>query len=280
MNKKLVLGFIALVVASGSFYFAHRAMTYVSTNDAMIEAKTTMLSFQVPGVIQSVNVGENEVVTQNQVLATIDPTDYQNALDRAHAEFAALAAQQNTAKINYQRNEALFKENAVSAERRDFQTGDYNALTAKLKVAESAIRQAQENLDHTKIVAPADGKVAKKSFELGMTVTPGQPIIGLVMGHDRWVVANFKETELKDIRPGKKAIIKVDAYPGKTFSGEVESISPSTGASFSLLPPDNAVGNFTKVVQRVPVKIKLLHLSAEDIGILQTGLSVSVSVKR
>ena len=155
----------------------------------------------------------------------------------------------------------------------------YSSLQRKLQSAEAQVAQAKLNLSYTKVAAPSDGKVGKKSFEVGMLAAPGQPLIGFVAGDERWVVANLKETDMDLISVGKEVYVKVDAIPGKTFLGSVESISPATGATFSLLPPDNATGNFTKVVQRVPVRIKLSNLTEHDVDHLQSGLSADVKVK-
>ena len=103
---------------------------------------------------------------------------------------------------------------------------------------------------------------------------------GFVEAKDRWIMANFKETDLSDFHLGSKATVTVDAIPHKTFAGEVESVSPSTGATFALLPPDNATGNFTKVVQRIPVRIKLKDLQPDEVDHLQAGLSAVVSVNK
>lgn len=278
--KRIIVGLVFTLLAAGAGYYGYHQYHYISTNNATIECKTTMLSAQIGGVIESVNIEENQTVKAGQILAKIRPVSYQNALNLARAESASLAAQQKVAKLNAARSKALFAEGAETQEKRDLAEAQYKALTEKLKASEFNIKQAEENFSHTDITAPADGRIAKKSFELGMAVNPGQPIIGFVIGDDRWVIANFKETELDGLKIGQSATVKIDAYPDKKLTGIVESISPSTGASFSLLPPDNAVGNFTKVVQRVPVKIKLLHLTAADIQLLQAGLSVEVSVKR
>ncbi len=278
--KKLLGGLVGIVVAIVVGVYVYQSYTYVSTNNAMIEAKVTLLSPQISGTIETVNVEENQIVKAGQVLATIRPVNYRNALDLSRAEYAALAAQQRISEINYHRAVSLFKDRAVTQERLDAAEAEFNSLTEKLKAAQAGVAQSEENYSHVEIKAPADGRVAKKSFEVGMTVTAGQPIMGFVIGNDRWVIANFKETEISGITPGKAAIIEVDAISGRKFMGIVDSISPSTGATFSLLPPDNAVGNFTKVVQRVPVKIKLTHLSAADSLLLQAGLSADVSVKR
>ncbi|MGE4169434.1 MAG: HlyD family secretion protein [Candidatus Margulisiibacteriota bacterium] len=280
MNKKWVIGVVLCGLVAGAGTLGYRAYRYVTTDNASVEAKTTLLSAEVAGTIETVNVEENQRVKAGQVLATLRTVNYQNALNLSKADYASLAVQQRNAQTNYKRSLALYKVGAETKERVDATQAAFNALTEKLKAADAQVKQSEENFSHTEIKAPADGRVAKKSFEVGMAVVPGQPLMGFVIGDDRWVVANFKETELAGIVPGKPAKVVIDAIAHRTFEGEVESISPSTGAAFSLLPPDNAVGNFTKVVQRVPVKIRLTHLSKADVVLLQAGLSAEVSVKR
>jgi membrane fusion protein (multidrug efflux system) len=112
-----------------------------------------------------------------------------------------------------------------------------------------------------------------------MLANPGTPLVGFVSSESRWVVANFKETDLPRLKIGQAVEISVDAVSGKSFKGEIESFYPSTGAIFALLPPDNATGNFTKVVQRVPTRIKLNNLSSDDIDLLKAGLSVIAEVR-
>ena len=118
----------------------------------------------------------------------------------------------------------------------------------------AAVEQAELNLSYTKIYAPEDGTVTKKAVEEGTFVQVGQALMAIVPD-EVWVIANFKETQLDAIRPGQPVDIKVDAYPSKTFKGHVDSIQTGTGARFSMMPPENATGNYVKVVQRVPVKI-------------------------
>jgi membrane fusion protein (multidrug efflux system) len=119
--------------------------------------------------------------------------------------------------------------------------------------------------------------VSKKNVEVGQFVQAGQPLLAIVQGRDVWVTANFKETQLSKMRPGQPAEIEVDAYPGVVFHGKVESLSAATGARFSLLPPDNASGNFTKVVQRVPVKVVFTD-PPDPRRPLRVGLNASVTV--
>jgi membrane fusion protein, multidrug efflux system len=129
------------------------------------------------------------------------------------------------------------------------------AASAEVQRAISALAQAELNLQYTKIVAPVTGVLSKRSVEPGQTVQAGQPLFSIVNLDDIWVTANFKETQLRDMKVGQRVKIKVDAY-GREYNGVVESIGGATGARFSLLPPENATGNYVKVVQRIPVRIR------------------------
>ena len=137
--------------------------------------------------------------------------------------------------------------------------------------------QAELQLSYTSVVAPVDGIVARESVTPGQLVSPGQPLMSVVPVSDSWVVANIKETDIDRLALGNDVEITIDAYPGHPFHGEVESISPATGSRFSLLPPDNATGNFTKVVQRVPVRIRVTDGESEMTP-LRPGLSAEVEV--
>ncbi len=153
-----------------------------------------------------------------------------------------------------------------------------SAAAARVKQAEAALAQAELNLERTTIKAPTAGIVGKKVIELGQSVQPSQPLMALVTRDDVWVVANFKETQLAEMRPGQVAHVDVDALGGKTFTGKVDSIGAATGAKFSLLPPENATGNFVKVVQRMPVKI-VLDAGQDPEHRLRPGLSVYARVE-
>src|SRR5262249_9110587 len=128
---------------------------------------------------------------------------------------------------------------------------------AKVQQMKAALDQAQLNLAYTSIKAPISGWVSKKGTEPGQVVQSGQPLLAVVPLNDIWVTANFKETQLKKMKAGQAATISVDTFGGKEFQGHIDSISPATGAKFSFLPPENATGNYVKVVQRIPVKIVL-----------------------
>ncbi|MBE9010561.1 HlyD family secretion protein [Pseudanabaenaceae cyanobacterium LEGE 13415] len=131
---------------------------------------------------------------------------------------------------------------------------DYQTAQAAITQAQAALKNAQQQLAYTTISAPVSGRVGRKNVQVGQQVQPGSPLLAIV-DDQYWVTANFKETQLENMRPGEKAEIKLDSFPHHTFTGRVESIAPASGAQFALLPPDNATGNFTKVVQRIPVRV-------------------------
>ena len=149
---------------------------------------------------------------------------------------------------------------------------------ARLKEARADLAYAELQLQHTELRAPLDGVVSKRSVEVGQVVQAGQPLLAIVPLHDVWVVANFKETQLGRVRPGMAARVTVDGVPGKGFKGTVHSISAGTGARFSLLPPENATGNWVKVVQRVPVKILLEGGELGNPHTLRAGMSAVVTI--
>jgi len=153
------------------------------------------------------------------------------------------------------------------------------AASAEAKVVQSRATHAhtQLELDYATMKAPASGYVSKKTVEVGQVVQPGQPLLAIVPLDDIWVTANFKESQLRKIRPGQRAEVAVDAYGGRRYQGRVDSISPATGARFSLLPPENASGNYVKVVQRVPVKI-LFEKGQDSEHVLRPGMSVVPTV--
>ena len=151
---------------------------------------------------------------------------------------------------------------------------------ANIKKAQALLDAANINLTYTTVVASADGQVSKISIQPGQFLQPGQSLFYIINSQDVWVIANFKETQLNKMVIGQKATIKVDAYPDTDFEGEITSFSPATGSRFSLLPPDNATGNFVKTIQRLPVKISLKPESndAEKLSLLRPGMNVDVDV--
>jgi membrane fusion protein (multidrug efflux system) len=152
-----------------------------------------------------------------------------------------------------------------------------SSASARVGSALAARDQAALQLSYTRLVAPSAGVVSRKDVEVGQLVQVGQPLMSVVPLNDVWVVANLKETEVRDVKPGDRVQIRVDSYPGRTFPGTVESLSPASGARFSLLPPDNATGNFTKVVQRIPVRVHI-DGAQDPTHVLRPGMSVTVVI--
>ncbi len=152
-----------------------------------------------------------------------------------------------------------------------------SAAEAHVQQARATLAQAELNLQYATVKAPVRGVVSRKGINAGQVVQAGQPLLAIVQIDDVWVTANFKETQLKDMRAGQRAVISVDAYGGRQYTGKVDSIAGATGARFSLLPPENATGNFVKVVQRVPVKI-VLDPGQDPEHLLRPGMSVTPTV--
>jgi len=189
-------------------------------------------------------------------------------LDAAEAAYAMAAAQADAA-----RRQAGAAAEQVTASQAALQGAD-----ARLAAAEGAVEAARVNLGYTVLLAPTDGIVARRKVEPGELVQPGQTLMTVVPATELWVTVNLKETETENVTPGDAATFTVDAYPGHTFHGVVESVSPATGARFALLPPDNATGNFTKVVQRVPVRVAVTDTALAALP-LRPGLSADVTIR-
>ena len=187
----------------------------------------------------------------------------QSQLAQARAGSSQATAQLQNAQSAPQQVEAI-RARAASAD-------------AKVMQQRAAVEQAELNLQYAIVKAPTKGIVSKKGIEVGQVVQPGQPLMTLIPLEDVWVTANFKETQLRDMRPGQPAIVEVDAYGGREFKGHIESLAAATGSRFSLLPPENATGNFVKVVQRVPVHIAIDE-KQDGQQLLRPGMSVTAKV--
>ena len=185
-------------------------------------------------------------------------------------------AQLDAAKARVEQAQAGVSSAHADQKRVAMRSADAQAKIAGVQRARAALQAAELNLSYCKIVAPVDGVATHKTVEDGQIVQPGQGLLVVVPLQNVWVTANFKETQLRYMKPGQKAYVKVDTY-GKTFSGHVDSIAGATGAVLSLLPPENATGNYVKVVQRIPVKIVLDPIPA-DVAVLRPGMNVEATV--
>jgi membrane fusion protein (multidrug efflux system) len=203
---------------------------------------------------------------------------YQTLWDKeeiSHQQYDAARAAAESSRAGTAASRATVDSAAAQVQAAERQVA---AAEAKVAQHQAALEAALLQHSYATVTAPVSGVVSKKDVEVGQMVQAGQPLLAIVQGHDAWVVANFKETQLAGMRPGQPVEVEVDAYPGVTFHGKIESLAAATGAKFSLLPPDNATGNFTKVVQRVPVKIVLTDPPSPQRP-LRVGMNVSVVVE-
>ena len=279
-DKKRLLPAFGLIVAAVGGYFGYDNYMYVHCDNAQVEARTLMVSSKVTGYITQVKADIGESVKAGELLAKIDDRDYVNSLDRAKADLESTDARLQDAVKTHTRLSSLYGKGAATQAQFESATASLNDLKGKALAMKSQVAQAQLNLENTEIKAPFDGFVAKKSVEIGQLVSAATPLFGFVDSSERWVVANLKETEIGSIVAGTKVDLGVDALSGQKFTGVVKQVGPSTGATFTLIPPDNATGNFTKVVQRVPVKISIDNLAPESVQALRAGLSVNVRLHR
>jgi len=277
--------------------------SHVSTDNAQVDGHIVPILPKVGGYVVEVRVDENHPVKAGDTLVVLDDRDLRARLaqtvssrtrvGQADAAVAQANANALKARADLARIEPLAIQNVVSQQQLDAAHAAAAAAEAQLASAQAALvgadarvasaraarDQAALQLSYTRVTAPSNGVVSKKSVELGQLVQPGQPLMTVVPLDDIWVTANLKETETADVTPGDSADVTVDAYKGVAFCGHVESLSPATGAKFSLLPPDNATGNYTKVVQRIPVRIRLDCSKVDAAHPLRPGMSVVATIK-
>jgi membrane fusion protein, multidrug efflux system len=324
-----IVGFLFVAVVVWTIY---RPRPDVWTDDAYVRVHYASIAPRISGQVLSVPVDDNHVVTRGQVLVTLDPRDYQEAVASAKATLARDSAQLADVTANLARQPALISEQEASvasaqariaftepdARRYKF-LADTNAGTvqqhqqadsvlqeskAQLDNAQASLEaarreldvikaqklaaeavvehdqaqlgQARLNLSYTQIVAPVDGMVTERSVEVGNTVAPGTTLMTVIPLKRVYVVANYLETDIAHVRPGQHVTIHVDAY-NIDLNGTVEGLAPATGASFAPIAPNNATGNFTKIVQRLPVKIDV-DPDQPLANLLRVGLSVATTI--
>ncbi|MFH1018256.1 MAG: HlyD family secretion protein [Pseudomonadota bacterium] len=247
-----ILGAVILIFV-GAWYWIYSS-SHEWTDDAQIDAHIVQISSKVAGQVLKVNVDDNQRVKKGEVLVEIDPKDFQVRLDQAHASLHAAEAEARRAAADEARNKQLFARDQISRQVYDKFVADADVARAKAEVVRQQLAAGDLDLSYTKIAAPEVGRVTKRAVEIASFVQVGQPLMAIVP-EQVWVTANFKETQLERLHPGQQVKIHVDAYPDHTFRGHIDSIQSGSGARFSLFPPENATGNFVKVVQRIPVKI-------------------------
>jgi membrane fusion protein (multidrug efflux system) len=327
-----VLVFLAVVAGYGNYYWT-TGRFLISTDDAYVEAHSVLISPKISGYVSEVPVDDNQAVKAGQVLARIDPRDYQTALDQARANVAAakasidtwnqqiaeqkLVVEQDSQQIasdqaalvysqqDFQRYTQLAKDSWGTLQRAQQAQADIHekvattqhdaavvaaaktqigVLEAQLAQANAALaqqqaseRQAELNLSYTTITAPVDGTVGVRTLRVGEYVQAGSQLMAVVPLQAVYITANYNETQLTNVRPGQPVSINVDTFPGIVVHGHVDSLAPASGQEFALLPPDNATGNFTKIVQRIPVKI-VVNAGDPLANLLRPGMSVEPTI--
>ncbi len=315
IKKRYFITFIVIVAAIVGGYFIYDMLGYESTDDAYVETTTVSVSPKVAGEVVKVLVKDNQPVKAGDVVAVIDQRDYKVRLAQAQASYDRAVLNQNNAHANLnaanseielaqkdvERYENLYKAGAVSKQTLDKARTNLDAVKARQTVAEQSIFSsnpaqnakvadadlnvlkaqldgAKLAMEYTEVIAPIDGTVSNKRVEVGMMVQPGTPLF-VIVPNDVWVVANFKETQLEKMKKGQEVDIKIDTYSKKVFKGKIDSIQRASGAKSSLFPPENAVGSFVKIVQRIPVKIVFTEeINPEDYAIIP-GMSVVPKVR-
>jgi membrane fusion protein, multidrug efflux system len=233
----IVAGIIAAIVVA---YYAYDSFTHEETDDAYVTGHLHNVSSRITGVVTDVLVDDNQRVKSGDILVKLDPSDY-----------VALGL---AAKANYQKAQSDVDREEPLVPVHAFSEQDVEAARSTRDVNLAEMTLAELQVDYATIRAPADGYVGRKNVEVGNRLSQGETLM-VVVEPDLWVVANFKETQLANMRFGQPVSISIDSIPDKVFKGTVNSFSPATGNEFALLPADNSTGNFTKIVQRVPVKI-------------------------
>src|ERR1051325_1404206 len=275
----VIIGITAVAIV-GIIYGAtvvFHSLTHQSTDDAFVDTHVVSVAPKVAGRVSAVHVRDNQFVKKGEVLVELDSRDFQVALEQAKANLAKDKATEITAAANENRAKTLFNNKVVSAQERDANVAAAQSSRGNVQADAAAVQQAELNLAYTKIKAPIDSYVTNKKVAVGDYLQVGQTLMALVPPRV-WVTANFKETQLRNMRPGQSAIISVDAYPALKLRGHVDSIQAGSGAAFSLLPPENATGNYVKVVQRVPVKI-VFDQQPDAQHVLGPGMSVVPDVE-
>jgi membrane fusion protein (multidrug efflux system) len=219
----------------------------------------------------------NDTAVANQQAAMHDIEIAKSGVDQANEEARSAQAALTEAQAGISASDAQLLQAQTGVQTTNIKQSQAQTASAQVKAAQAALTAAELQQSYATITAPIDGIVSKKSVDVGDTVSVGQPLLAIASTSKLWVTANLKETQITNLRVGDPASIKVDAFPGQTFTGKVQSLSPATGATFSLIPPDNASGNFTKVVQRIPARITI-DASSDPGHVLKQGLSVEVSV--
>lgn len=275
-KRNVTIGFfvMSVLVWSGFSIYGHY---YISTDDAYLNANIVQIAARVSGKVNHIYVKNNAYVEKGQLLFDIDPEPFQLAVDSANAQQTQCEAELEQASLTAKRTLPLVNKHVLPPQTGDNTMAALKSAQGKLDFAKTGLKQAMLNLQYTKVIASASGWVTNVTLQTGDIISANQPLFALISNEEFWADANFKETEIANIKPGQTATIVMDMYPKHKFQGIVESISGGAGTAFSLLPPQNATGNWVKVTQRIPIKIKVIEPSNKAYP-LRIGTSAKVTI--
>ncbi len=311
-KQRIIAACVLVILGIAVGLYANNASKYQSTDDAYVEAHMVQVAPKVTGQIIELNVEDNQRIKEGDVVAVIDKDDYRIRFEQADADYQKELANQKVAKANFSavqseiavakadldRYKKLYESGAVSKQTLDNAQTRYDSVSARKttveesilsngqnKVADANLKslkakrdKAELDLRNTEVIAPQSGIVTNKKAEKGAYVGTGSPLF-VIVPDEVWVVANYKESQVGNMKEGQPVEIRVDAYPDKVFKGKIDSIQRTSGAKSSLFPPENAVGSFVKIVQRIPVKIVFDEPIDSSKYTIVAGMSVVPKVK-
>ena len=311
-KRRIIAACVLVILGIAVGLYANEASKYQSTDDAYVEAHMVQVAPKVTGQIIELNVEDNQRIKEGDVVAVIDKDDYRIRFEQADADYQKELANQKVAKANFSavqseiavakadldRYKKLYESGAVSKQTLDNAQTRYDSVSARKTTAEESILsngqnkvadanlkslkakrdKAELDLKNTEVIAPQSGIVTNKKAEKGAYVGTGSPLF-VIVPDEVWVVANYKESQVGNMKEGQPVEIKIDAYPDKVFKGKIDSIQRASGAKSSLFPPENAVGSFVKIVQRIPVKIVFDEPIDSSKYTIVAGMSVIPKVK-
>ena len=292
-SKRALLIVVLFLMALGSvavWYWMTQIRGFVSSNNASIDGRSATVSSKVLGRIVHIEVDEGDSVSQGQILIRLDDSDLLAQQALAHSSVISAEKTAGLTRVNlerasmdYERMVSLYRQDGVSKEKLEHAMNSVQATEAQLAIDLAEVETARaelgvigNRLTNMLIKAPMNAVVSKRWLTSGEIVQPGQAILTVHDIENVWVTAHFEETKITKIRVDTPVTISVDAHPGKTIAGKVACIGSSTSGLFSLIPPNNAAGNFTKITQRIPVRISLNRDGNPKV--LLPGMSVTVRI--
>jgi membrane fusion protein (multidrug efflux system) len=294
LKKRIIIPLILLVIGCAFAWFWYQGtLGYVSTDDAFIDGNRLSMSSKILGRITNLYGDEGDSVKSGEVLVRIDSTDLVaqknqiiSSLKLAEVNLQLSKVGLDKAQEDYNRAQIQFKANIIPKEQLDHAQKAFQSASAQVEIDKSKIENAKAQLDviiiqlkNTTIYSPMDGVIAKRWVLEGNVVQPGEPIFSIYDVKNIWVTANLQETDISAVRKSRDVEISIDSYPDQQFKGKVLLIGSNTASQFSLIPPNNAAGNFTKVTQRIPVKISIEPVKGQEKVNLLPGMSAIVKIK-